>query len=130
MEKRVIVCVDDEAIILKSLEVELRTNPGGGYIYESALSADEALQIIGELVSDGITWILVISDWLMPGTKGDEFLLTVRRQYPMARTILITGHADDAAIDRVLKEGIVSAVLRKPWSSRDLMQAVQTAVAG
>ena len=73
--KKAIVCVDDEAIIVLSLKQELQNRLGDEYIYESAMSAEEALQVIEELSGDDVCVILVISDWLMPGIKGDEFLL-------------------------------------------------------
>ncbi len=125
MEKNTIICVDDEAIILMSLKEELRSNLGNRFLYESALNARDALQLIGELVNEGATEIMVISDWLMPGMKGDEFLAIVREKYPFIKTILITGQADDTAIERVMKEGIASAVLRKPWSTSQLLQAIE-----
>ena len=69
---------------------------------------------------------LVISDWLMPGIKGDEFLIQVRERYPNIKSILITGQADDSAIDRALQEGGACAVIRKPWSTEELVREVRS----
>ncbi len=71
MDKSAILCVDDEAIIVMSLIHELKTNLGERFIYESAMNAREAFQPIEDTIQEGNEVILVISDWLMPGIKGD-----------------------------------------------------------
>ena len=78
MQKRsAIVCVDDDEMILISLKQELMAHFNGKYRYEFALNAEEALQLIDELVEEKIYIILIISDWLMPVMNGDEFLMKV-----------------------------------------------------
>ncbi len=74
MSELAILCVDDEALILLAIKEELKNAFGGRFLYETALTADEGIQIIQDLVEDGIRLVLVITDWLMPGMKGDEFL--------------------------------------------------------
>ncbi len=126
MDKSAILCVDDEAIIVMSLIHELKTNLGERFIYESAMNAREAFQAIEDMIQEGIEVILVISDWLMPGIKGDEFLIKVREMHPSISSIMITGHADDAAVDRVKREAMTCAVLRKPWSTQELIEAIES----
>ena len=41
------------------------------------------------------------------------------------RSIMITGHADKEAIERVKKEAGTYAVLPKPWNANELIKAVQ-----
>ena len=77
MLESAIICVDDEVTILESLKEQLKRTFGDRYIYEVAESADEAWEIIEELKADNINIILIVSDWLMPKTKGDEFLIEV-----------------------------------------------------
>ncbi len=128
--KKAIICVDDEAIIVLSLKQELQSRLGDEYVYECAMSADEALQIIDELHAEDVAVILVISDWLMPGIKGDEFLIRLKKAHPEIKSIMITGHADDAAVDRVLAEAGANAVLKKPWSTEELITEVSACLAG
>lgn len=130
MVHRAILCVDDEAIILMAMKQELKHHFGSQFMYETALSAEEALQTIRELGDEGISVIIVISDWLMPGMKGDEFLILVHEQFPHIRTIMVTGQADDAAIERAVQRAKITACLRKPWNSRDLMSAIQNILDG
>ena len=75
MPKPVILCVDDEAVVLESLEIELQQAFDDTYLYEFAESATEALEIIDELQEQQVEILLIMSDWLMPGMKGDEFLI-------------------------------------------------------
>jgi len=122
VKNKAILIVDDEPLILMALRRELRSNLGAGYLYETASDATEGLAVIEELVREGIRIVLVVSDWLMPGMKGDEFLLEVRRRYPDVRTIMITGQADEAQIARVRQAGALDAFFSKPWNADRLFE--------
>jgi CheY-like chemotaxis protein len=98
------------------------------YIYEVAECVDEAWEIIDELYGDGIKVLVIVSDWLMPGIKGDEFLIEVYRQYPSIATVMLTGQADESAIERARKEAHLHMCLRKPWSEEELASAIATAL--
>ena len=69
-EQSVILCVDDEPIILLTLRQELRKRFGSNFQYETAMSADEGFAILEELAHSGKDVRLVISDWMMPGMEG------------------------------------------------------------
>jgi len=77
MGKKAILCVDDEVIILLALVQELKRAFGSQYIYAQATDAQSALKIVEDLAADDIQVIFIISDCLMPGMKGDEFLAVV-----------------------------------------------------
>jgi DNA-binding NtrC family response regulator len=49
MLKPVILCVDDEMVILNSLKIQLKKEFGDTYLYEIAENADEAMEIINEI---------------------------------------------------------------------------------
>ncbi len=119
-----ILCVDDEPIILVALKQELRALFGDRYIYETANNAADALDAIEELQQDEIRVILVISDWLMPGQKGDEFLIEAKSMSPRAGAILITGQANEEAIAELKQTLEDVVIIRKPWSREALRAAV------
>lgn len=125
MGGKAILCVDDEVIILLSMIQELKKVFGKRFIYEQAMDAASAIQTIDELAADGVKVILIISDWLMPGIRGDEFLETVAARHPEIKAIMITGHADQEAIDRVRGNGSVLAVLGKPWEPAELAEIIR-----
>jgi CheY-like chemotaxis protein len=126
MSKPAILCVDDEVVVLESLEIELRNAFESTYLYEFAESADEALEIVEELHKDEVDILVIVSDWLMPGIKGDEFLITIHEKYPRIVTILLTGQADGEAIDRATNQANLHAYLHKPWDSRELIKMINS----
>jgi CheY-like chemotaxis protein len=128
MPKLAILCVDDEAIILNSLVRQLQTAFDDAYLYETAESADEALEIIEELQSEGTALLVIVSDWLMPGAKGDEFLIDVHQRFPSVVKIMLTGQADPDAVERAQDQANLHTCLEKPWKAQDLIQAIQSAL--
>jgi CheY-like chemotaxis protein len=126
MPKPVILCVDDEAVVLESLEIELQQAFDDTYLYEFAESATEALEIIDELQEEQVEILLIMSDWLMPGMKGDEFLIKIHNEYPKIVTILLTGQADRAAIERAKKQANLHACLYKPWEHKEFVETIKS----
>jgi DNA-binding NtrC family response regulator len=129
MPKQAILCVDDEAIIVIAMKQELKSHFGTAYYLETALSAKEAFVKIDEMIELGIELVVVISDWLMPGMKGDEFLAIIHQKYPHVVSILVTGQADAEAIDRAMQDAKIKACLKKPWRSRKLISVIERALA-
>ncbi|NLX65114.1 MAG: response regulator [Clostridiaceae bacterium] len=129
MQKRcAIVCVDDDEMILDSLRHELMAHFDGRYLYESALNAEEALQLIDELVAENIYIILIITDWVMPGMNGDEFLIKVHEKYPDIRAMVITGYADLIAVSKARNKINLCGIISKPWKSDELIRKVESIV--
>jgi CheY-like chemotaxis protein len=128
MSKPVILCVDDEEAVLESLKAQLKSALGNSYRYEMAEDANEALELIDQLVEKYVTIILIVSDWLMPGMKGDDFLINIHQKYPKIIKIMLTGQADEAAIERSIQEANLYCCLSKPWSEAELLEAIQSAL--
>lgn len=124
-----ILCVDDEITILDSLKEQLFRCFGDRYIVEVASSATEATEVMEELSEEGIKVLIIVSDWLMPGIKGDEFLIQVHQKYPEIVTVMLTGQADEDAIERTRKEADLYACLHKPWTETELTQVITSALA-
>ncbi len=123
-----ILAVDDEKTILDSLREQLRSFYGRRFRYETAEDAAEAWEVLAELDASGVVVVVIVSDWLMPGQRGDEFLAEVRVRFPNIGRILLTGQADDDAIRRAREEAKVSDVIRKPWSAETLRRAIENAM--
>lgn len=124
MEKA-ILCVDDELDVLDSLHILLRRHFGAQFEIEKAENAEEAFEVIDELVEDGLKLIIIVSDWLMPGIRGDEFLIKVHEKYPVVIKILLTGQADEEAIQNAQENASLFACLRKPWDAEELIQTLK-----
>jgi CheY-like chemotaxis protein len=123
-----IVCVDDEVVILDSLKEQLKRSFGNQYIYEVAESAEEAWEVIEELQEDDIQVIVIVSDWLMPGLKGDDFLIQVHQKFPQLIKIMLTGQADETAIQNAKEKANLYACLAKPWTEQQLSQIITSAL--
>jgi CheY-like chemotaxis protein len=126
MIKKAILCVDDERIVLTSLKSQIKKHFGNRYLYEFAESADEAWEIIEELHDDGIEILIIVSDWLMPKTKGDELLIEIHQKFPRIVTVLLTGHADQQAIARCREQANLHRCLAKPWTAHELIETIQS----
>lgn len=124
MSKTAIVCVDDEPVILDSLKIQLRDHFRSQFIYEFATDAEEAFEIIEELAEEEIDAVVVVSDWLMPRMKGDEFLLKLHDRLPNIVKIMLTGQADDSAVNRAQEHGALNVLIRKPWREGELIEAI------
>ena len=125
---KAILCVDDERIVLVSLRDQITKHFGDRYRYEVAESADEAWEVIEELCAEAIKVLVIVSDWLMPGMRGDEFLIQVHKRFPSIVTVLLTGHADEVAISRARQYANLHAYIAKPWTEEHLISIIQSGI--
>jgi CheY-like chemotaxis protein len=128
MPKLAILCVDDEAVILNSILRQIQEEFDDRYIYETAENGEEALEVLDELHEEGTQVVIIVSDWLMPGMKGDEFLVEVQRRFPGTVKILLTGQADEAAIERAQKEADLHHFIPKPWTKQELINSIKSGI--
>ena len=128
-QKQAIICVDDESIILLSLKQELINYFGDKYLIETAMNADVALKIIEELCKEDVRIILILSDWLMPGLKGDEFLSIVNKNHPDIKCVILSGHADEKIIDEIKDKINLIGFISKPWNTDELIEIINSCVA-
>ena len=128
MSRQVIICVDDEITVLRSLKAELQEAVGNDYIIEIAEGGQEALELIEELLEDGDEIPLIISDHIMPDMKGDELLKQAHIISPNTIKIMLTGQADIGAIANAINSANLYRYITKPWQSEDLKLTVREAL--
>ena len=129
-EKGVLLCVDDEPIVLTALRDQLRRAYGSEYVIDVAESAEEALELLDELAGEGHRLLVIVSDWLMPGMKGDEFLVQAHQRFPTVVKIMLSGQAEQAAVDRARREAGLHEFLAKPWNAQELVEAINQGLRG
>ena len=83
-------------------------------------SAELALEVIKEVIQENTPICMVISDYIMPGMKGDEFLEKVYQLSPNTLNILLTGKADADAVGNVVNKANLYRYIAKPWNTTDL----------
>ncbi len=115
-----LLLVDDEPGILNALRRVFRQEN-----YDILTAADGAAAL-ALLEREEVH--LVISDFMMPGMNGGEFLRQVRQLRPDTLRIMLTGHADVNAVMGAVKAGAVYKFILKPWNDDDLRVTVALAL--
>ena len=119
MQERKILMVDDEENILRALERSLIDED---YEIKTAGSAEEALAKLKMFPAD-----IVLSDNMMPGMNGLEFLQQVKHHYPNTIRILITGRSDVKITIEAINKGEIFRFLLKPWNDEELKMTIEIA---
>lgn len=119
---KTVLLVDDDGKLLRGLE---RGFADEDYELLTAISAAEAKVFLARQSVD-----LIVSDNLMPGILGTDFLAIVRKEYPHIKLMMLSGYMPAAAAQRALDEIGVFRVLNKPCKASDVALAIREALAG
>ena len=122
-ENKVIICVDDEHIVLTSLASVLHRNLGKSFEFEFVRSGQEALELLNELNAEMLVAV-VISDWMMPDMLGDQLLSLIKSTYPKIKTIILSGQIDHEAKQRAINGKVVDHFIAKPWDEEELLDCI------
>ncbi|MEO1236269.1 MAG: response regulator [Planctomycetota bacterium] len=125
MPEPVILCIDDQrevlAALLKDLEpfAEL-------FDLVDAESAEDAGAVLDDMIDRGVPVALIVSDHVMPGVTGVQFLTSVRERgdLPHTRKLLLTGLATHEDTIRAINEAAVDQYIAKPWQPEPLLDVV------
>jgi DNA-binding NtrC family response regulator len=121
MESGRILFVDDDKNALDGYKRLLH----GEFDVETALGGGQAL---GAIHLFG-PYEVVISDMHMPGMNGAEFLAQVRQLAPDSVRMVLTGFKDINRAIEAVNEGRIFRYLTKPCEKKDLINAIQLALA-
>src|SRR5579875_1824396 len=110
-EKRtapVVLVVDDEEAIVKSLAIILRQH---GFDAVIAQSAEEAVRMARESAPD-----CLVCDIVMGAMNGIDAAIAIRELCPECRILLMTGHGSASAwLESARERGFEFDVLAKPF---------------
>jgi response regulator RpfG family c-di-GMP phosphodiesterase len=115
-----ILLVDDDALLLDALRRHLRRT----FSVTTALGGAEGLACLKREAP----FVVVLSDYQMPGMNGAAFLAAVRAVAPDATRMLLTGQADLSGAAAVVNEGGVFRFLLKPVARETLVAALEAGV--
>lgn len=113
----VILCVDDEEAVLKSLRRCFRNS---NYTVLTALNGIDGLEILKKNHVD-----LIICDQRMPEMSGTDFLIKVTNTYPDIIKIMLSGYQDFNNLVNAINEGDVYKFITKPWNNDELKEIVR-----
>ena len=113
-----ILVVEDEPVVLEMVKSILQ---GNGYTVLAAPNGKEALQV-GESHTGSID--LVLTDIIMPGMSGGEFIQRLMPVHPGIRVLYMSGYTKYAVVDHGVLES-VNSFIWKPFSPADLLLKVR-----
>jgi DNA-binding NtrC family response regulator len=115
-----ILCVDDEPLVLKALVRALRPE---GYTIYAAPGPVQAFEVMSSANVD-----LVLSDNMMPGMNGLDFLIKVKEMRPDTVRIILTGQSTLEMAIRAINEGQIYRFLEKPWNDTEMRITIRLAL--
>ena len=113
--KPIILSVDDDQQVLRSLKRDLRNHYKDDYRIISTDSAQEALEAVRELKKKGEVVALYLSDQRMPEMLGVDFLEQAKPYFPLAKRVLLTAYSDTDAAIKAINDVQLDYYLMKPW---------------
>lgn len=116
--KRTILYLDDEVTCLNLLRDML----GADYEVRTASTHEEARRLLSLSRAD-----IVISDQIMPGITGTEFLREVAERHPKSFRVLLTGGDTVGNLLREISTGVIHSFLTKPWTEQELRRMLELA---
>lgn len=125
--KKTVICIDDEEVVLNSLEMELSA-ADAEFEIETALGGEEALELIAELIEEGAEIAVIITDYIMPSMKGDEVLIKIHEQMPGVSKILLTGQSQIEGVTNAINHADLYRFIEKPWKKEDLLLTIKGAL--
>jgi thioredoxin reductase (NADPH) len=115
MSLPIILCLDDDAQVLRAIVRDLRNKYRESYKIISTTVVKEALDSLLELKNKGETIALFISDQRMPELDGVAFLEKAMTFYPDAKRVLLTAYSDTDAAIKAINKVQLDYYLVKPW---------------
>lgn len=119
---RIVSIVDDDPDIILLFHDVLKSLAGITiFTFTDPILALEHFQV------NEYAYVLVISDFKMPGLNGMEFLKKIKDSNRFVRTILMTAfQIEDKVFSEYTKKKIINAALQKPIGIHDLLKEVNT----
>jgi serine phosphatase RsbU (regulator of sigma subunit) len=115
-----ILLVDDDEMLLAGLKRQLRNK----FRVETASSGKDAVK----MVEDNGPYAVVVSDYMMPGMNGIEFLTQVKLTNPDTIRMMLTGSADMTTAIKAVNEGSIYKFHPKPCPAETLGDAIQSGI--
>jgi len=121
VEKRAVLFVDDDEIVLKSIEKSIADEPYEKYF---AKNGEDAVGILKQKKVH-----VIVADIVMPGMDGLELLKIARKEYPDIVSMVISGFAQSADVMMILQQEGVYRFVPKSWTfDEDLRKLIRQAI--
>jgi thioredoxin reductase (NADPH) len=119
MAKPILLSVDDDSDVLRSIERDLRSKYGAEYRVIGSDSPEGALDLLKQLKVRNDSVALLLADQRMPRMDGVEFLQQGMRIFPKAKRALLTAYAYMNAAISAINQANINYFFLKPWDPPD-----------
>ena len=116
-----ILVVDDEPAVGDAIKMMLKFD---GHAVQTASGSKEALSLLEQDKFD-----LIITDYSMPGMKGDELAAVIKQRLPHQPIIMISAYAEMLKSSGNSLAG-VDGIISKPFLLADLRKAIAEVLPG
>jgi CheY-like chemotaxis protein len=123
-----VLVVDDNASARDILSGMVRSF---GLEADVAASGEQALDMIGQAVSSGQPYSLLLMDWHMPGMDGIETVRLAQEAYTpnIPAVIMVTAYSREEALSEAEQQGVsLQHVLAKPAATSTLLECIGAAL--
>lgn len=114
-----VLCIDDDASILKSIERTLSTK----FSPAVAKSLKEAKEILARE-----SFSIIIIDQTLPDGKGLDFLAELAASDSESIRVLISGFVDMVELSKAINSGVLHKLIIKPWDNDYLVVQIMEAL--
>jgi len=121
----IVICVDDDPIILQMLDFQLRKNlVHPALTFEFFENPESATLAIEEMSLLGLQPLVLITDYQMPEMTGAQLIRNIKKAIPSMNCLMLSGQANAIQIDDLVQEDLLDAFITKPWDEHELMNAL------
>jgi len=111
----VILAVDDEPLVLRAVERDLRKRYASDYRVIGATGGQEAIDTIAELAVRETPLAMIVADQRMPQVTGVDVIRSSLDHFPNAKTTLLTAYADSDVAISAINDVNLDHYIMKPW---------------
>ena len=108
METRTVLFVDDDVIVLQSLERGLMDETYNKYFVSTCKEVLEIAQREEEVQ-------VLVTDMCMPEMSGLELLREVKKVHPNIICVALSGYEKDEEVQNAVDQGEIFRLINKPW---------------
>jgi CheY-like chemotaxis protein len=121
MKRRALIVDDEEAYRIFLTDIFERA----GYQATTASNGIEALDLTAKQKFD-----VIVTDMVMPGMEGKEFIAQLRNEGSTVPIIAITGYVNGLACLEATDQYHVNGVIYKPFAAKEVLTEVERVMQG
>ena len=120
-----IICLDDDPLILKMLELQLRRMiKSEKIIFEFFSDPDVAISEISSMLDKSVYPMLLITDYRMPEKDGAKVIRELKQFNSGIKCVILSGEANAIQVDDLVNDDLLAAFIHKPWDEEELTAVV------